>query len=204
MSATTATPATPAVTRVTEHDSSGSQERADWLDALRTHRQFLIGTTRDMTDEQASARSTVSELTLAGLIKHVTQSESQWARFIVDGAEAFADEPWVGLDWEGLAALSAETTAELTAEYQAGFAMLPGETLAGLLAGYERIAARTDELVASVDLDLVHPLPVAPWHEPGSAWSVRRALAHIVAETAQHAGHADIIREAIDGAKSMG
>ena len=60
------------------------------------------------------------------------------------------------------------------------------------------------KLVATVDLDRVQLLPVAPWHEPGSAWSVRRALAHIVAETAQHAGHADIIREAIDGAKSMG
>jgi hypothetical protein len=202
MSATTTTTATP--TAVSESVSSAGQERADWLDALRTHRQFLIGTTRDMTDEQASTRSTVSELTLAGLIKHVTQSELQWARFIVDGADAFADEPWVGLDWEGFAALAAETTAEMTAEYQAGFTMLPDETLAGLLAEYEAVAARTDELVAGVDFDLVRPLPVAPWHEPGTAWSVRRALAHIVAETAQHAGHADIIREAIDGAKSMG
>jgi hypothetical protein len=198
MSATTAT------STVSESVAGAVQERADWVDTLRTHRQFLIGTTRDMTDEQASTRSTVSELTLAGLIKHVTQGESQWARFIVDGAAAFADEPWVGLDWEGFAALAEETTAEMTAGYQAGFTMLMGETLAGLIAEYEAAAARTDELVATVDLDLVQPLPVAPWHEPGSAWSVRRVLAHIVAETAQHAGHADIIREAIDGAKSMG
>ena len=39
---------------------------------------------------------------------------------------------------------------------------------------------------------------------PGAAWSARRVLLHIVAETAQHAGHADIIRETIDGAKTMG
>jgi hypothetical protein len=82
--------------------------------------------------------------------------------------------------------------------------MLPGETLAGVLADYERVAARTDELVATVDLDAAHPLPEAPWFEPGARWSARRVLLHVIAETAQHAGHADIIRETIDGAKSMG
>ncbi|GAB3148633.1 hypothetical protein GCM10027161_45570 [Microbispora hainanensis] len=48
------------------------------------------------------------------------------------------------------------------------------------------------------------PLPKAPWFEPGARWSARRVLANIIAETAQHAGHADIIRESLDGAKSMG
>ena len=46
-------------------------------------------------------------------------------------------------------------------------------------------------------------LPKAPWHEPGTSWSVRRVVLHIIAETAQHAGHADILREHIDGATSM-
>ncbi|MFB9852613.1 DUF664 domain-containing protein [Micromonospora andamanensis] len=54
------------------------------------------------------------------------------------------------------------------------------------------------------DLDADHPLPEAPWFEPGARWSARRVLLHILAETSQHAGHADIIRETIDGAKSMG
>ena len=48
------------------------------------------------------------------------------------------------------------------------------------------------------------PLPEAPWYEPGASWSARRVLLHLIAETSQHAGHADIIREAIDGAKTMG
>ncbi len=47
-------------------------------------------------------------------------------------------------------------------------------------------------------------LPPAPWFEPGARWSARRVLLHMIAETAQHAGHADIIRESLDGAKSMG
>jgi Protein of unknown function (DUF664) len=83
--------------------------------------------------------------------------------------------------------------------------MLPGETLAGLLADYESAAHDTDELLASLpDLSATQPLPEAPWHEPGGRWSVRRVLLHIMAETSQHAGHADIIREAIDGQKTMG
>jgi hypothetical protein len=53
-------------------------------------------------------------------------------------------------------------------------------------------------------LDDSHPLPEAPWFEPGARWSARRVILHILAETAQHAGHADIIRESLDGAKTMG
>jgi hypothetical protein len=83
--------------------------------------------------------------------------------------------------------------------------MLDGETVAGLLATYEQVAARTDELVATLpDLDMSHPLPEAPWFPPGARWSARRVLLHIIAETAQHAGHADILRESLDGAKTMG
>ena len=75
-----------------------------------------------------------------------------------------------------------------------------------LLAAYDEVTEATDALLANPDLDLDHrqPLPAAPWFEPGASWSARRVIVHIVAETAQHAGHADIIRETIDGQKSMG
>lgn len=89
-------------------------------------------------------------------------------------------------------------------DWAAGFQMAEGETLAGLLDRYDGVAGHTAELVATLDLDSSHPLPVAPWFEPGVSWSVRRVLLHVIAETAQHAGHADIIREAIDGQKTMG
>ena len=72
--------------------------------------------------------------------------------------------------------------------------MLEGETLAGLLAQYEEVAFRTDESVATIPLDLSHPLPEAPWFPPNSRRSARRVFLHIIAETAQHAGHADILR----------
>lgn len=54
------------------------------------------------------------------------------------------------------------------------------------------------------DLGAGHPLPDAPWFPRNTRWSARRLLLHLIGETAHHAGHADILREAIDGAKSMG
>ncbi|RKF23985.1 DinB family protein [Micromonospora globbae] len=158
-------------------------ERADLVHALRRHRGFLRQTVDGLTDAQAAARTTVSELCLGGLIKHVAVTEKHWMLFAVGGAEAMESEP---VDWAGQ------------------FRMLEGETLGGLLDAYARVAAATDELVATLDLDTAHPLPVAPWFEPGVSWSVRRVLLHVIAETSQHAGHADILREAIDGAKTMG
>jgi hypothetical protein len=161
-------------------------ERADLLASLAKQRHFLRYTVRDLTDDQAAQRTTASELCLGGLIKHVAATEQQWARFIQAGPSA--------MSWEGG-----------VSGWLAGFRMLPGETLAGLLEGYAEVAGRTDELVASLpDLNAGHPLPKAPWFEPGASWSARRVLLHIIAETAQHAGHADIIRESLDGAKSMG
>jgi hypothetical protein len=166
-------------------------ERADLLVALEKQRHFLRFTTRDLTDEQAGARSTVSELCLGGLIKHVTTVERLWANFIVEGPSAMPD-------------FTAWTEADF-ARRADEFRMLPGETLAGVLAEYAEVALRTDELVATLaDLSATRPLPKAPWFEADAEWSARRVLMHIVAETAQHAGHADIIREALDGAKSMG
>jgi uncharacterized damage-inducible protein DinB len=163
-------------------------ERADLLAALTKHRHFLRFTTRGLTDEQAAQRTTVSELCLGGLIKHVALTERQWARFIVEGPSAMAFDP----------ATMAETWAD-------AFRMTDGETLAGLLEQYDQVAAQTDELVRTLpDLDAAQPLPDAPWFEAGVSWSARRVLLHIIAETAQHAGHADILREAIDGAKTMG
>jgi len=159
-------------------------ERADLLEALTTHRHFLRFTVRGLTDAQATQRPTASELTLAGLIKHVAATEATWTRFIEGGAEAMGNDPeaWAR-EWR----------------------LEPGQTLASVLDDYAEVARHTDELVASLpDLDVSHPLPVAPWFPPDAVRSARRVFLHIIAETSQHAGHADILRESIDGQKTMG
>ena len=168
-----------------------SGERADLAETLGTHRSFLRYTVRGLTDEQAAQRTTASELTLGGLIKHVAATEKQWADFIVNGPAAMGS-------WDG------EDT-DAAASWAGGFQMAPGETLAGLIAGYDEVARETDHLLVTLpDLDAGHRLPEAPWFPPGTKWSARHALLHIIAETAQHAGHADIIRESLDGSKTMG
>jgi uncharacterized damage-inducible protein DinB len=186
MTSTTSTP-----------EATVTGERADLLETLRTHRHFLRHTVQGLTDDQARERTTASELTLGGLIKHVADAERGWVDFILEGPDAVGG----GADWsEG-----AEIPAEVLAEWGAKFRLLPEETLDGVLARYEEVARRTDELVVSLpDLDASHPLPAAPWFEKGATRSARRVFLHIVAETAQHAGHADILRESIDGQKTMG
>jgi hypothetical protein len=161
-------------------------ERDDLIEALTAHRGFLRHTVQGLTDEQARRRLTVSELTLGGLIKHVAQTEKGWADFIVDGPQTMA------------------MTEDSYAEHADGFVLREDETLEGVLADYEKIAARTDELVRTCDLDATQPLPEAPWFPPNATRSARRVFVHIVGETAQHAGHADILRETLDGQKTMG
>lgn len=107
--------------------------------------------------------------------------------FVLDGPDAM-----IGLDEAAMA------------KHDESFQMLPGETLSGLLDEYAHVAARTDAVLAEVDLNSSHPLPEAPWFPPGAHWTARRVFTHIVAETAQHAGHADILRESLDGVRTMG
>ncbi|TCC56564.1 DinB family protein [Kribbella pittospori] len=166
-------------------------ERADILDFLAKHRYFLRHTAEGLTDEQANTRSTVSALTVGGLIKHVTAVERMWTSFAQTGPGQDAPE-------------ETEFTPEAIAEWENQFRLTDGETLAGVLAEYEKVAAATDDLVRTLDLDVAYELPAAPWQPPGVFWTVRRVFLHITAETAQHAGHADIIRETIDGQKTMG
>src|SRR5215469_304517 len=109
-----------------------SQERQDLLTGLAKARHFLRFTTRDITDEQARQRTTVSELTLGGLIKHVTAVEKNWAGFIVHG-------PSIAPDFTKFSEEDYKAWAD-------GFRLLPGETLAGVLAEYEEVAKHTDEL----------------------------------------------------------
>jgi hypothetical protein len=162
------------------------QERRDLQEALDKHRELFRFTVQGLTDEQAALTPTKSELCLGGLIKHVAFVESGWVDFIVEGTKAL------------------EAREGSYEEHANSFRMLEGETLAGILAEFEKVTNRTDEVLATVDLDLAHPLPEAPWFAPGATWSARRVFVHIVAETSQHAGHADILRETIDGQKSMG
>lgn len=118
-----------------------------------------------------------------------------WARFMIDGSGIGGDDK---VDWS-------DPDPAIMIAWQEGFRLTGTETLTGVLASYKEVAKETDRLVREIaDLDESFPLPATPWNPPNSRRSIRRAILHIVAETAQHAGHADIIRERIEGSKTMG
>lgn len=157
------------------------------LATLADRRAFLLQTATGLSDDDARRRPTVSALCVGGIVKHVAAMETQWIDFLERGPEVMAMTP------------------EAMARHAATFELADDETLAGVIAHYEQVAARTaDVLRALPSLDVAQPLPDAPWFEPGATWSARRVALHVLAETAQHAGHADIVRESIDGARTMG
>ena len=163
-----------------------TREHDDLLSALAQHRALLRSAAEGLSDQAARSRPTVSTLCIGGILKHLTRVEKRWSDFMQIGTAAFGS-----FDESAYAA------------HVASFVMTEEETLTDLLAAYAEQCASTDAALAGLDLDTDHALPVTPWWPEGSRWSVRRAAVHLVAETAQHAGHADIIRESIDGKQSM-
>lgn len=170
-------------------------ERAVLLETLAKHRMLFRHTVDGLGEADARRRTTDSALTLGGLLKHVVQVEEGWMEFVatghVRGSESWAD-------------FTPEAVAEGTTPERADMTLGDDESLAGWLARWDEVAARTDAFVATGDLDVTHPLPDAPWNPPGTSWSARHVLAHVIGETAQHSGHADIIRESLDGQRTMG
>jgi uncharacterized damage-inducible protein DinB len=163
------------------HPPPTPDERSQLLAYLEQQRDGLRNAAFGLTDDQARSAPSVSTLTVGGLVKHVTRTEEYWVDLILQRERPGADE----------------------AGYDHGFTMAPDETLAGLLAAYDAVAAETVAVVGSID-DLNQPVPVprgVPWFPADlDAWTVRWVLLHIIEETARHAGHADIVRESIDGA----
>ncbi|MFD5160472.1 DinB family protein [Streptomyces hawaiiensis] len=159
-----------------------SSEKTDLLAAFAEQRALLLITVRGLTDAQAARCTTVSELTLGGIVKHLARGEEAWTHVMT---RADGELPDGMLD-------------------MGQYRMAEGDTLPALLERYARAARATEEAVAAlVDLDVSVPLPRTPWSPPEPEyWSARRILLHLIRETAQHAGHADIIREALDGANS--
>ena len=176
-------------------------ERRDLVESLRVHRGFLRQTLQGLDEEQATRRTTVSVLNLAGLVKHVADTEAAWLRFAQGDPSGMVGGSWNDIDWDDPVIKQRMADGDMRHDE---FNLIGDETLESVLARYAEVAAATDAFVVDADLDVSYPLPEAPWFEPGASRSVRRVLLHVIGETAQHAGHADILREALDGAKTMG
>ena len=157
------------------------------LEVLRTYALQQLAQMRStaygLTDEQIRATPSVSSLTIGGLLRHAGQVALHWSA----AAAAAPGDPVIPEEFG-----EEQTIEECVAD---------ATNLADTLDYFDRCVATTDANIRSVtDLAAAVPVPDAPWFPPDLAsWEARWVLAHITAEVARHTGHADIIRESIDG-----
>lgn len=158
-------------------------ERAGIRGFLDHQLNNLRRTAFGLTEEQIRLSPTRSALSVGGLLKHVTLTVGAWAARAEAAPEPFSDPR-----------LDAMAEGE-------DFVVGEGESLDSLLAEYDAAAARALALADTADLDALAPARPAPWFPEGfEGWTVRWILLHVIEEVARHAGHADILREQIDGA----
>ncbi|HYY45139.1 MAG TPA: DinB family protein [Actinomycetota bacterium] len=147
------------------------------LDAfLDYYRAALKAKVRGVAEEDARRRLVSSATTLAGLIKHLTRVEVSWFqhRLAQTPAEELPELRWID---------------EPNGDFHVG----PNETVQSLIAHYDEQCARSRATAAQYPLDHVVP------HPHLGQVSLRWIYVHMIEETARHAGHADILREQLDG-----
>lgn len=145
---------------------------------LNVQRDTVLWKLNGLNDEQLRRPHDPSGLTLLGLAKHLTDVERSWFR------ERVAGEDLAHL-WDD-------------ADPQRYWRIEPDDTTGDIIAAYRIECAAADAIIRERDLDSIL---AAPLSRPGAeAMTVRWVVLHLVEETARHAGHADLIRESIDGA----
>jgi uncharacterized damage-inducible protein DinB len=165
-----------------------SGERQSLIEFLRFNQDAFFSAAYGLTDEQARSTPAASALSIGGLVKHAAGVQKGWA----DRAAAAPDfPPKDDLPME-----------EIMASYADEHTMRDDETLDELLDKLKKQNEETLRVFAEADLDTPVPVPhEVPWFpQDVENWSVRWVALHLIEELTRHAGHADIIRETIDGA----
>jgi uncharacterized damage-inducible protein DinB len=165
-----------------------SDERSALREYLSYHQSAFFAVAYGLTDEQARLTPTVGALSIGGLVKHVTGMQRTWMSRVAAAPEAPPRDP--------------RSFDEIAKDFADQHVMRADQTLDGLLSAFEAENAKSLRLVDTVDLDAEVPVPQdIPWFPKGlKAWSVRWVILHVINELTRHSGHADIIRETIDGA----
>jgi uncharacterized damage-inducible protein DinB len=154
------------------------------LDALAQYldyqRETVLLKTEGLTKEQLGQRIPSSSLTLAGILYHLALVEESWFEERFSGLESRAD--WRNVDW----------AADPDWEFRAALDKEPD----WLRRRYRDAINRSRQVLALAD-SLDDLSLAAKFH--GQHYTLRWMLLHMIEETARHAGHADLLREAIDG-----
>jgi uncharacterized protein DUF664 len=165
------------MTRVDPPTHGGERELL--LAFLDYHRATLRQKAGGLDATQLAATLAPSEMTLGGMVKHLGLVENSWLRerFAGDGLS----EPWASTDWD--------------ADWDWDWHSAVDDSPEQIWALYERMVAEADAVIAGAQLD---DLSVEKSRE-GEPFSLRWILLHLIEEYARHNGHADLIRESIDG-----
>jgi hypothetical protein len=155
-------------------------ERAALENFLDAQRVGLIRKVEDVSDELARQAPTASSLSLLGLVKHAATWEQRWFEVVMAGRQAPDGWPEVKPD---------PRDAELTVH--------DTDTVTHWIAVYREHIETSRRIVAAMDLDA--PCARGDLIE----CNLRYVMFHMIEETARHAGHADIIRETLDGTRGI-
>ncbi len=155
-------------------------ELALTLAYLDYQRETVLAKTDGLTQAQLVQIHPPSALTLAGLLSHLSLVEEDWMEVRFGGLPG--REPWASVDWE----------ADPNWEFRTAEILDPGE----LRDRYREACERSRRVVSAASgPDQLSALTL----RDGRHFSLRWVLLHLIEETARHAGHADMLREAIDG-----
>ena len=168
----------------TDETGPGDQAKADLHRYLRSAREALVWKLEGLSEHDARRPLTPTGTNLLGLVKHVSSVDVGY--FGECFGRAFAEPlPWFDDD----------------AEPNADFWVPADVSRAEVLGLAERAWAHSDATIEALPLDAVGHVPW--WGEGGRDVTLHQLLVHMVAETHRHAGHADILRETIDGAAGL-
>lgn len=155
-------------------------EREMLLAFLDYYRAIIVYKASGLTPEQLDTRLGPSTLTLGGLVHHMAVVEDAWFTRTIAGEEL--PEPWASAPWDE------DKDWDMT--------VAAGMSFDALVAQYETSTARSRAVMDGIpDLDQL----AVRTRRGGQDISVRWIIVHMIEETARHAGHADLIRESIDG-----
>jgi uncharacterized damage-inducible protein DinB len=151
------------------------------LQYLDYQRETILSKTDGLSRGQLAQKHPPSELTLAGLLYHLSLVEEDWMEVRFAGLPD--REPWVSVDWDSDPDWEFRTAAHLGPQQ--------------LQSRYREACERSRHVVSNAaGLDQLS----AGALRDGRHFSLRWVLLHLIEETARHVGHADFLREAIDGA----
>ena len=161
-------------------DSRSTSERDALAQYLDYQRETILLKTDGLTKDQLAGKIPSSGLTLAGILYHLALVEESWLEVRFAGLPARPD--WVGVAWDSAPAW----------EFRTALSMDPDD----LRRRYRDAGNRSRQVaLAAASLDQLAVVVGAD----GWRFTLRWALLHLIEETARHAGHADLLREAIDG-----